>query len=73
MTLSATEALRRIHAHLVVPYEWDSGTCEGVDQILAQAGYVMPPGPIEEDGEEIDDISVNDPRLDPYRPAKETT
>lgn len=67
--ISEREAIRRIHAHLVSPYEWHSHTIEGVAEILAKAGYRMPHGPLDEDD---DGIHVSDPRLDAYRPKGDT-
>lgn len=69
--ISEHEAIRRIHAHLVSPYEWHSHTIEGVAEILAKAGYKMPDGPLDEDDDD-DGVSVNDPRLDDYRPKGDT-
>jgi hypothetical protein len=36
------DTLRRLHAALVAPYEWHSGTIETVAEILAEAGVSTP-------------------------------
>jgi hypothetical protein len=78
-TRKPTDTLRRLHAALVAPYEWDAGTVETVAEILAEAGYIMPGTPLtdttvedgEEYAEELEWVDVDDPRLDAFRPAVE--